>query len=176
MFAWARTCRGTLGHPSRPTYFCRGCAHACRPSQRHKLGSTCAATRALQACNSAVVSGAKWGCWVAHHQWLHGTFLVPAEPLKPICLPHNQRSVRPSPSLTSTTPHIAAKVGSGVSECPLGQRTSSGYGGGSVRVIHWAQATAEAKDGTCNAPVAAPSTIAFSTCTKTWVLFAPRRE
>ena len=61
MFAWARTCRGTLGHPCRPTYFCRGCAHACRPSQRHKLGSTCAATRALQACNSAVVSCAKWG-------------------------------------------------------------------------------------------------------------------
>ena len=61
MFAWARTCRGTLGHPSRPTYFCRGCAHACHPSQRHKLGSTCAATRAVQAYNSAAVSGAKWG-------------------------------------------------------------------------------------------------------------------
>jgi hypothetical protein len=81
---------------------------------------------------------------VAHRQCLYGTFLVhvPAEPPKPICLPHNQRSVRPSPSLTSTTPHIAAKVGSGVSGCPLGQRRSSGYRGGSVRVIRWPQATA----------------------------------
>ena len=113
---------------------------------------------------------------MAHHQWLHGTFLVPAEPPKPICLPHNQRSVRPSPSLTSTTPHIAAKVGSGVSECPLGQRRSSGYRGGSVRVIRWAQATAGAIDGACNAPVAAPSTIAFSTSTKTWVFLGPRPE
>jgi hypothetical protein len=113
---------------------------------------------------------------VAHHQWLHGTFLVPAESPKPICLPHNQRSVRPSPSLTSTTPHIAAKVGSGVSECPLGQRRSSGYRGGSVRVIRWAQATAGAIDGACNAPVAVPSTIAFSTSTKTWVFLAPRRD
>ena len=98
---------------------------------------------------------------MAHHQWRHGTFLVSAEPLKPICLPHNQRPLRLSHSLTSTTPHIAAKVGSGVSECPLGQRKSSGYRGGSIRVIHWAQATIRAS----TAPIAARSTIAFSTIT-----------
>ena len=34
----------------------------------------------------------------------------------------------------------------------------------------------EATDGACNAPVAAPSTIAFSTSTKTWVFLGPRPE
>ena len=34
----------------------------------------------------------------------------------------------------------------------------------------------EATDGACNALVAAPSTIAFSTSTKTWVFRGPRPE
>ena len=138
----ARTCRGTLGHPSRPNYFCRGCAHACRPSQRHKLGSTCAATRALQACNSAVVSGAKWEVLGGAPPMASWHFLGTSGAAQ-THMPTTQPAVStPSPSLTSTTPRIAAKVGSGVSECPLGQRRSSGYHGGSVRAIRRSPAAA----------------------------------
>ena len=150
----ARTCRGTLGHPSRPKYFCRGCAHACRPSQRHKLGSTCAATRALQACNSAVVSGAKW------------EVLGGAPPMAPWHFLGTDGAAQPHMPTTQPAVSTPEPPFDLYHECPLGQRRSSGYRGGSVRAIRWDQATVGATDGACNAPVAAPPSIAFSTSTK----------
>ena len=94
---------------------------------------------------------------MAHHQWLYGTFLVPAEPPKPICLPHNQRSVRPSPSLTSTTPHIAAKGGVVL----VGALSASAGAAGTVVAAFVSfvgpRPLLEANDGACNALVAAPS-------------------
>jgi hypothetical protein len=106
---------------------------------------------------------------VAHHQWLYGTFLVPAEPPKPICLPHNQRSVRPSPSLTSTTPHIAAKGEVVLVGAPSASAAAAGTTGPAFVSFTGPWPLLEAKDGARNAPVAAASTIAFSTSTKTWV-------
>ena len=73
-------------------------------------------------------------------------------------------------SLNSTTLRIAVKdVAATVPDDPPGAGVAGAPGPAFVSFAgRWP--LLEAKDGTCNAPVAAPSTIAFSTCTKTWFL------
>ena len=99
---------------------------------------------------------------MAHHQWLDGTFLVPAEPPKPICLPHNQRPIRPSPTLPSTTPHIAAKWKVVVVGALSASAGVAGTMGAAFVSFAGPRPLPEANDGTRNALVAAPPTVAFS--------------
>ena len=99
---------------------------------------------------------------------MYDTFWYQSSRPKPICLPRNQRSVRPSPSLTSTTPHIAAK-GKVVEVGALSVSATAAVTMGAAPVpVAGRSPLLEAKDGGCNAPVAAPSTIAFSTRKKDW--------
>ena len=79
-------------------------------------------------------------------------------------------------TLNSTTLRIAVKdVAATVPDDPPGAGVAGTTGPAFVSFAgRWP--LLEAKDGACNAPVAAPSTIAFSTCTKKWVLCGPRRE